>query len=132
MSKENVEIMRRWVALTNGGDDWTSLDFVDPDIECFPGEDDPEAAPFRGGEAMAERIERWHEAYDKYAIEVSEYIDLGDYVAVVAQIHGRGRISQAEVTDHEVWLVRFRDGKAVEYRACRTKDKALEAAGLRE
>ena len=96
---------------------------------CFPSEDDPEAAPFRGREALAKRIERWHEAYDRYAIDVSEYIDVGEYVA---EIHGRGRISQAEVTDHEVWLGRFRDGNAVEYRECRTKEKALEAAGLRE
>ena len=37
MSRENVEIVRRWIALSNAGDVETILnDIIDPDIECFP------------------------------------------------------------------------------------------------
>jgi hypothetical protein len=68
-------------------------DIIDPDIECFRAEGEPEA----------ERC-----------------------------IHARGRISQADVSGDEVWLMRFKEGRCVEYRECGTKERALEAAGLRE
>jgi hypothetical protein len=44
MSRENVEIVRRWIALSNAGDVETILnDIIDPDIECLPAEGEPEA-----------------------------------------------------------------------------------------
>jgi ketosteroid isomerase-like protein len=132
MSQENVEIVRQWIALSNAGDLQAIFNLLDPDIACFPAEDEPEAASFRGRDDYIRRAEETREAFDKHAIEVSEYIDLGEYVAVVARIYVRGRISQAEVSDGEVWLFRFRDGKCVEYRECSTKERALEAAGVRE
>jgi ketosteroid isomerase-like protein len=133
MSQENVEIVRRWIALSNAGDVETILsDIIDPDIECFPAEGEPEAEAFRGREAYGKRAYDAREAFDKHAIEVQEYIDLGEYVAVIARIHARGRISQADVSGDEVWLMRFRDGRCVEYRECGTKERALEAAGLSE
>jgi ketosteroid isomerase-like protein len=132
MSEENVEIARRWIALSNAGDIPAILDLLDPEIECFPAENEPEAVSFRGREAYAKRAEDARGSFDDHLIEVSEYIDLGEYVAVVARISARGRISRAPVAGDEVWLLRFSNGKCVEYRECGTKERALEAAGLRE
>jgi ketosteroid isomerase-like protein len=132
MSQENVQIARRWVTLSNAGDIPAILELLDPDIACFPAEGEPEAEPFRGRETYARRAYDAIEAFDDHTIEVSEYIDFGEYVAVVARIHALGRFSRAPVSDGEVWLLRFRDGKAVEYRECGTKEKALEAVGLAE
>jgi ketosteroid isomerase-like protein len=133
MSQENVEVVRRWIALSNAGDVETILkDIIDPNIECFPAEGEPEAEAFRGREAYGKRAYDAREAFDKHAIDAQEYIDLGAYVAVIARIHARGRISQADVSGDEVWLMRFKDGRCVEYRECGTKERALEAAGLSE
>jgi ketosteroid isomerase-like protein len=133
VSQENVEIARRWTQLANSADVAGVLRLMAPDIQCFPAEDQPESSRgFRGREAFARYIEPWLEAFDDYRIEVSEYIDLGEYVVIVARINARGRESGAETSDDEVWLMRFRDGKAIEYRECRTKEKALEAAGPRQ
>ena len=132
MSQENVEIMRQWIALSNAGDTPAILDLLDPDIECFPAENEPEASVFRGRDAYARRALDARESFGQHQIEVDEYIDLGEYVAVAATIHARGRRSQAEVSGEEVWLCRFRDGKVVEYRECGTKERALQVAGLRE
>src|SRR5512133_3037205 len=133
MSGENVEIVRRWIALSNAGDVETILnDIIDPDIECFPAEGEPEAERLKGREAYGKRAYDAREAFDKHAIEAQEYMDLGEYVAVIARIHARGRISQADVSGDEVWLMRFKEGRCVEYRECGTKERALEAAGLRE
>ena len=132
MSQENVEVARRWIALSNAGDLPAIFELLDPDIECFPAEGEPEATPFQGREAYMSRAEDAREAFDEHAIEVSEYIDLGEYVAVVGRIEARGRASRAQVSGDEVWLLRFKDGKCIEYRECGTKAQALEAAGLRE
>jgi ketosteroid isomerase-like protein len=64
-------------------------------------------------------------------IEPGEYLDLGECVVVVGRVNARGRGSGVETADTHAWLIRFRDGKAIEYRECGTKERALEAAGLR-
>jgi ketosteroid isomerase-like protein len=133
MSRENVEIAKRWIELSNARDLSAILNILDPDIECFPREGEPEATAFRGREAYAKRAQDALASFDAYQIDVSECIDLGEYVVVVGQISARGRVSGVPVSDEEVWLLRFKDGKCLEYRECGTKANALEAAaaGLR-
>jgi ketosteroid isomerase-like protein len=132
MSQENVAIAKRWMQLANARDVAGILRLMAIDIQCFPDQDQPESrGSFRGREAFARYIEPWQDAFDDYRIEVSEYIDLGEYVVVVGRVNARGRESGAETSDAEVWLLRFRGRKAIEYRECRTKEKALEAIGLR-
>ena len=133
MSQENVELARRWIRLTNAGDYETIRDeILDPDIKCYPDENDAHTVPFQGRDAYITRAMDERESFDVRQIEVDECIDLGEQVVCVATIYVRGKVSQAEVVRGEVWLARWRDGKCVEYRECGTKDRALEAAGLRE
>jgi uncharacterized protein len=127
MSQQNVEIVRRMIGLANRGDVEELGALLALDIECFPASDQPESASFRGREAFMEYAQGWLEVIDRYVIEPSEYLDLGEYVVVVARIAARGRGSGVEITDSEAWLYRFRDGKAIEYRECGTKAQALEA-----
>jgi ketosteroid isomerase-like protein len=122
----NVEIVRQWIALSNAGDVPAILELLDPDIECFPAEGEPEAEAFRGREAYGRRAYESARSIRRARDEVFEYIDLGEYVAVVARIHARGRLSQAQVSGDEVWLIRFGHGRVVEYRECGTKERALE------
>jgi ketosteroid isomerase-like protein len=118
------------MALNNSRDIDGVLRLMAPDIECFPAEDQPESASFRGPEAFANYVKGWFDVFDEYEIEASEYIDLGECVVIVGRIRAHAEATGIEVSGDEVWLLRFRNGKAVEYRECRTKDKALEAAGL--
>jgi ketosteroid isomerase-like protein len=131
MSQGNVEFARRWMDLVNRGDVEGLARLLAPDIECFPASDQPEAAPFRGRGAFIEYANGWLEAFDRYVIEPGEYLDLGECVVVVGRVNARGRGSGVETADTHAWLIRFRDGKAIEYRECGTKERALEAAGLR-
>jgi len=132
MSEENVEVVRQMIALNNARDFDGVLDFMAVDIECFPADDQPESESFRGREAFAAYYKEWLETFDEYVIEPSEYLDRGEYVILVGRVVGRGRLSQAQVSDEDAWLYRFRRGKVVEYRECGTKARALEAAGLSE
>ena len=130
MSLDNVEIARKWIAFADAGDLPSIVDLLDPDVECFPAEGEPEAAPFRGRDAFERQAASTHEVFDERTVEALEYVDLGEYVAVVARITSVGMASRAPVSMEEVWLVRFRNGKCVEYRECGTKDRALEFADL--
>jgi ketosteroid isomerase-like protein len=129
VSRENVELAQQWIAFADAGDLQSILTLLDPDIECFPAEGEPEATPFRGRDAFAREASSSREAWGERRIEALEYIDLGECVAVVARISARGKISDAPVSGVEVWLVRFKDGKCVEYRECGTRERALELAG---
>jgi ketosteroid isomerase-like protein len=132
MSQGNVDLARQWIAFADAGDLPSILDLLDPDVACFPAEGEPEAASFRGRDAFAKNATASREAWGERAIEAVEYIDLGEYVAVVARISAVGRVSRVPVSGVEVWLVRFKDGKCVEYWECGTKVRALEIAAPRE
>ncbi len=133
MSQENVEITKRIVDLANAQDVDGVLQFIGPDIEAHPASDQLETRVLRGRQAYANYVRPWYEeVFEDYLIEVDELIDVGDCVVVVGRVRGRGRMSGIEVGDDDAWLWRFRDGKAVEYRECGTKAKALEVAGLSE
>jgi uncharacterized protein len=131
MSQENVEIAKRMIELANRGEVDGITALMSPDIECVPAQDQPDSRPFTGREAFTDYAKEWLEVFDRYAIEPSEYLDLGEYVVVVGRVVARGRGSGAETSDEDAWLYRFRDGRAIEYRECGSKAKALEAAGLR-
>jgi ketosteroid isomerase-like protein len=99
-------------------------------IVFHPGEGEPEGGPMRGSRNWGDYFLSNLEVFPEYEVEASEYIDLGEFVIVVGHVRGRGRASGIEVHSDEVWLWRFRDGRAVEYRECGTNEKALDAAGL--
>jgi ketosteroid isomerase-like protein len=131
MSEENVEQVRRWIRLSNAGDfDAIYNEILDPAIVCITAEEDLHSTPFRGRDEYIRRARDERSSFDEFEIEVAECMDLGEYVVCVARIHVRGRISQAGAVGDEAWLTRWRDGRCVEYRECRTKERALEAAGL--
>ncbi len=115
--------------LANRGDVEGLAALTAPDVACFPADDQPESAPFRGREALVRYAQGWLDVFDEYTIEPREFIDLGEQVVAVGVVVARGRGSGAETSDEDAWLFRFKDGKAIEYRECGTKQQALDAAG---
>ena len=133
MSQENVAIARQMIDRVNEADDEGLAALMSPDVQCFPVERQPDGTPFRGRDAFLLYARAWTEAFDYYAVESCEYLDLGEYVLVVGRTVARGRGSGVQTsTEGDAWLLRFRDGSAVEYREYETKQKALEAVGLSE
>ena len=133
MSQENVEVIRSLTERINAGDWERVLELIHPDLELFPPEDEPEAkAVYRGREGYREYSSYWIDTFDQWQTEVDEYIDASEYVVVVARVHARGRVSGARVEDSGAWVWRVRDGMGIECREYRTKEEALQAAGLSE
>ena len=75
MSQENVEIARKLIELYNERDVEGVLRYINPDIECFPAQDEPESAPYKGIDEFAARMRETLDSFDEYLIDVDEYIE---------------------------------------------------------
>jgi ketosteroid isomerase-like protein len=129
MSQENVEVVRRFY---EAGDDMAaSLELLDPGFQWWDRDDDPGATVHRGHDGFSKHMAEL-EADVEMQVEVSEFIDAGNHVVAAVLVHGRGRASGAPFEDHELHVLRLRDGKVTELREYRSRAEALEAAGLSE
>jgi ketosteroid isomerase-like protein len=136
MSQRNVEIVREAFD-REARRDVSVLDAYDPEVEM-----DFSASPFadfmatsgrlRGLGEVRSRFRDWYEAFEHVEADLDELIDAGEQVIVVFTYRGRGRASGAEVEWKQMaGLWTFREGKVVRVAWLRTREHALEAAGLR-
>jgi hypothetical protein len=132
MSQENVEVARRINEASNRGDLTAVLELLDPGFEWWDRVDDPGATVHRGHDGYSEFIAELNADVVEMQVEMKEIIDAGDYVVADVHVHGRGRASGAPFDEHEVHVLRLRDGKATELREYRSKAEALEALRLSE
>ncbi len=133
MSQENVEVISEaFQAWLRGDDKW--LEAMDPDIEwdmsAYPLPDLPEHG--QGRENFARLLAEFRVSWVEYKNDARELIDGGDHVVAVLHetIRARGSPAMLERDVGIVWTMK--GGRAVRYRAFRTRKEALEAAGLRE
>src|SRR3954462_9717726 len=140
MSQENVNFLTGLFAAADTLDRDAMLaalpalieEVCDPDIEWV---EDPQRADgrvYRGHEGVRESWERWLENFDEWGFEVERISDHGSRVLVVAVEHGRGSVSEAEVSAHNYMVFTFRAGKVLRYQEFYDETQALEAVGLRE
>jgi ketosteroid isomerase-like protein len=137
VSQENVEVVREAFDLT-ARRDASAFDAYDPEVEM-----DFSASPFADFMTTSPRLQGlgevrsafrdFYEAFEDVEPDLDELIDAGDHVVVVFTYRGRGRGSGVEVEwKHMAGLWTFRVGKVVRVAWLRTREAALEAAGLRE
>jgi ketosteroid isomerase-like protein len=134
MSGENIAVVEdAYRAFAHEGLD-RFLDCWTDDLEHRSMEGDPDYPdPIRGRQAMRVFLQDWIDTFDEFRIEPVELIDAGGgVVAGVLRYGGRAKLSGIE--SHDTFGVMFtvRDGKIACGREYRTRDEALEAAGLRE
>jgi ketosteroid isomerase-like protein len=129
MSHENVEVVRRLNSAFNRGDVAGLIELLDPACEWWDRVDDPGAAVHRGHEGIGAYLSELAD-HAELRVEMTEFIDAGDYVVTPVRLDGRGRASGAPFEEHEVHVLRLRDGKVTEVREYRDKNEALQAVGL--
>ena len=135
MSRENVEIARRWYDVASSKAQLLAgmprtMAFCHPDVEWSAPED---GTTYRGREGVRRRLEEWLESFDEYRYEIRRVVDCGgDEVLVEATEVGRGAISGAEVRSTHYELLTIHGGLIVRIREYYDEGNALEAAGLRE
>ena len=129
MSQENVEAARRGM---NGTEEYFALldDYVVFDQRSFPL---PDSLPVvMGKEAMVAMLRRYWGAFEDYSMTASEVIGAGQSVVVVIQEHGRGKGSGVPLDREWAQIWTFSRGRIVRVEPYRTRDEAVQAAGLSE
>jgi ketosteroid isomerase-like protein len=129
-ASENVEIIRRMFGAWHRGDRVAALAMIDPEIEIEARHESLHTGTYRGHAGMYELLEDFWAQFDDPHTEVKESIPSGDDVVVSLLHHGRGKSTgiEVEMWHWQVWTVR--DGKAVRWCLFKTRQEALEAAGL--
>jgi ketosteroid isomerase-like protein len=130
VSRENVEVIERVYAAWNRDDMDAVLEDVDPAMEWWDRDDDPDATVHRGLDGVRDQISGIRDAWVEFQITPRELIDTGDFVVAPYQALAKGRTSGMELVVDEVHVFRVRAGKIVELREYREKAEALKAVDL--
>ena len=86
-----------------------------------------------GVQAIRETLNLWAAAFDELRVDIEEYIDGPDAVICAAHWQGQGKTSGISIDVHQFDLYEFREGRVIRaVLGFRSKNEALEAAGLRE
>lgn len=93
-----------------------------------------ERTSYRGPDGVRQFIEDMKGDWDVFESRAEEFCDLGDdRVLVLGTWRARGRGSGVELDFQKAaWLMHFRDGKVVRMQTFTDREKAFEAAGIRE
>jgi len=134
MSEENVERVRRGLALFNEGQfDAVLSDLFHPDIEMTPGIGTLGVGTICGREAVRRFwVEELPQALDEFQIEPLVFQDFGEVVLVENRYRARGPGSGMEIAQDFVTAYWFREGFVQRIRDHASREEALEAAGLQE
>ena len=131
MSHENVEVVRRIFEAWNAGDMDALREMYDPGIIWRPPEGWPEPGPYMGREAVMRQLEQMRETWDADALElISDFIDVGDRVAVRVIWRGAGHGPESNMEVTGVYAVR--KGRIFYIEFFWDHAEALETVGLSE
>lgn len=125
MSADNVAVARQVLeALGRFGADEV-IPLADPDVEwhslfAFGG-------VYRGHAGTRQFMRDLDEAWDVGRAEVDDCLGVGDTALLVGRIHYRGKGSGVESETPVLWILRFRAGKVVSFRAFRDPEAVFAA-----
>jgi ketosteroid isomerase-like protein len=133
MSQENVEIVRRVFAASARRDGEAILALYDIAVEWDASRVQPfgeSAGVARGQEGIRRFFRDWLEAWDSDEYRCEELVDAGDAVVSVVTQHTHGRASGVEIARQMTGVWTIRAGKVLRVVWFRSRDEALQAAGL--
>ncbi len=131
MSQENVKTAKRMYEALERDDIEAFLAHVDPDVEFHSLILEIEGV-FHGHEGVREWWSGIRTTFPDWIPSIAGIRAFGDRVVVHGRGSGRGAASGVGI-DEDFWQVaEFRGGLMTWYRAVRTENEALKAAGLSE
>ena len=135
MTAANVEVLHRfWELGTLRREFDAALALVTDDVE-FDWSDSraPYRGIFRGRDELRSAWSAWLDAWDEWATEFTESIEVdAETVVVTTKIRARGRGSGVEVEAHGASVWTFRDGKISTAKLFQSRSEALASIELGE
>jgi ketosteroid isomerase-like protein len=133
MSERNVEIVRRLYGFWQDRDTSSIEDVVHPDAVVDVSRNIFNPGTHRGIDGFTRFVEQIDEMWDDFMVTPDEFIDGGETVVAAHRISGTGRGSGLETEMRAYAVFTFRENKLWRLTGgLRTRDEALEVAGLKE
>jgi ketosteroid isomerase-like protein len=133
MSQENVELAREVLATLGERDTSHLVALADPEVEWHSffamGEG---GGSYRGHDGTRRYMTDLDDAFDIGRADVDDALAVGNVVVLVGRLHFRGKGSRVESESPAGWMLKFRNGKVLCFRAFREPERALETIGLSE
>jgi ketosteroid isomerase-like protein len=133
MSEENVEIVRAIHDEWGRGNLRAGIEHYDRRITFIPVEDRPEGDDvYLGVDGIREFFRGWLKEWTDFSVSGEDFTEAGDSVLVAQHQRGVGKSSgvPVEMEFFAVWT--FRGGAVIRIEHFRSREDALEAAGLSE
>jgi ketosteroid isomerase-like protein len=133
MSQEILELGYRAMATLSRGDLPGLIALADPEVEwhSFFAELG-EGGVYHGHDGTRHYLRDLKEAWEVVRADIDDGLAVGDVALFVGRIHYRGKGSGIETETAAGWMLRFRQGKVLRFRAFREPGRALGAVGLSE
>jgi ketosteroid isomerase-like protein len=130
-ASHKVELAREVFDALSRGDASRVIALADPDVQWHSffaiGEG---GRAYRGHEGTRQYVSNLREAWAKVWAEVDDGLEIGDLALVVGRIHYRGIASGVESAEPAGWVLKFRDGRVVYFRAFDDPVAAIEAIAV--
>ena len=131
MSEENVDLLREGIKQWNSKDIPGMLRGMDPEIGW-----EHWLADLEGDLTGVDAVRAWHEDiarhFDHWRVDCDDFRDLGDRVLALGTLRAVGKESGVETEFPFTVVATFRNGVLTHFIDYGDRDRALEAAGLRE
>jgi ketosteroid isomerase-like protein len=128
MSAQKADLLRHIYEEWGRGNWEPFFDIYDPEMEWgWSSEFLDLGGVFKDQRTPNPRLRAWLSEWDEWRAEAEEYVELGDYVIVLARYHGRGRGSGIEISQEGAHVFKLRDDRVVRLEIFASREKALES-----
>ena len=128
MSAHKAELLKHIYEEWGRGNWQPFFDIYDPEMEWgWSSEFLGLGGVFKDQSNPNPRLRTWLSEWDEWRAEAEEYVELGDYVVVLARYHGRGRGSGVEISQEGAHVFKLRDERVVRLEIFASRERALES-----
>ena len=133
MSRENVEIVRRFIEAWSEHDVAELTKYLDPDAVFHSAITNVVGETCVGRDQILGVFDRWEQEWSELRWEVDEYVDVDEcQVVTLHRVIATGRASGVTTERELGGLIEIREGLVVRQWIYLDRNEALEAAGLTE
>jgi ketosteroid isomerase-like protein len=91
-----------------------------------------EGVSYRGHAGMRQWFDDVAEYWESMWVEADQFLDAGEPVVVLGQVHARGKRGGVPIEAPAAWVFHLRDGRLIYLRLYLDRSQALESVALSE